>query len=101
MSNYLSDQVQRTLLIVDAMAGNEIHGVKATELANNLSLSPSSVSRALANLEHAGWAEKCPHDDRLWRLGKKPVQLANTVRDGLAKAQQQIAQDTHNYSIMR
>ncbi|WP_432460828.1 MarR family transcriptional regulator [Agarivorans sp. QJM3NY_25] len=101
MSTYISDQVQRCLVMIEALAGHEIEGLSPGVLAINLQLSSANVTRMLANLEHAGWIETCPANPKRWRLAHKPVQLANTVRDGLGREQQRLAQDVHNYSIMR
>lgn len=100
MTDYRSEQVQRTLLTIEAMAGHEAAGIAPSELGKFLAQSPANVTRTLSNLELAGWVERHPADTRRWRLAKKPVQLANKVRDGLSRAQQQLAQDTHNYLIM-
>ncbi|GGA95933.1 helix-turn-helix domain-containing protein [Agarivorans gilvus] len=101
MSAYLSEQVQRTFAVVEALAGKELSGASPKELSRGLTLSPSHITRTLANLEHAGWAERCPNDETRWRLAAKPVQIANTVRDNLGREQQKLAQTIHNYSIMR
>lgn len=97
-TNYISEQVQRTLRIISVMVGHEVHGISPGDIARFAKTSPAMVTRVLANLEAQKFAEELPNNKNKWRLGKCFVQIANTVSLNLNQAQQQLQQDQHNYS---
>jgi DNA-binding IclR family transcriptional regulator len=97
-TNYISNQVQRTLRVIRLMAGNEISGISPTELSNLAKISASDVTRVLANLEAQQFVERLPADNKRYRLATALVQISNTVALNFAQAQQQLQQDQHNYS---
>lgn len=96
--NYLSDNVQRTLTVIKAMAGKEVSGIAPTELAALVQATPSNVTRILANLEAQQFVERLPSDNNRWRLAVAFVQIANTVTINFTQSLQQIQQDQRNYA---
>lgn len=76
--------------------------VRLTDLANNLGLDPSSVSRQVTALERAGWIarEKDPSDQRAQRL-----QLTDKGREVVAAVQrarqQALEQLTPEWSVQQ
>lgn len=101
MSQYISAQVQRVLTAIELMAGKELDGVEPKQLAKELDTSPADVTRILANLAQAGWAERLPGNEKRWRLHKKPVQLSNTVDHNMKNVLRNLQQEYNNYSILR
>ncbi|WP_440053345.1 MarR family transcriptional regulator [Pseudoalteromonas sp. T1lg65] len=101
MNQYVSAQIQRVLTTIELMAGHEIDGVEPKQLAAELSTSPAEVTRILANLSEAGWAERLPANERRWRLHKKPVQLSNTVDHNMKTILRNLQLESNNYSILR
>ena len=97
-NNYISGQVQRVLLVMKAMVGKEVNGISPAELAKLAKVSPSNITRALANLEKAEFVERLPSDIKLWRLSAAMVQMSNTVSHNLTNSLRQLQQDQHNYS---
>ncbi len=98
--SYLSEQVQRTLKVITIMAGNEVNGISPGEIAKIAETSASNITRVLANLQHNGFAEALPSDDKRFRLAAPLVQLANTVSMNFRQHQQQIQQEAHNYGLL-
>jgi DNA-binding IclR family transcriptional regulator len=96
---YISDQVQRTLRVMRAMAGYEVTGISPTEIAKLAKTSASNVTRVLANLEAQRFVERLPNDNKRFRLAAAFVQIANTVTIGLTRAAQQLDNDSHNYNL--
>lgn len=66
--NYISDNSQRTLKILEILAGNELKGLTPGQVAKATGISPSNVTRALHNLLHFGWVELHPQIKGHWRL---------------------------------
>lgn len=97
-TNYISNQVQRTLRVIRIMAGKEISGISPTELSKLAKISASDVTRVLANLEAQQFVERLPADNKRYRLAVALVQLSNTVAQNFTQAQLQLQQDQHNYS---
>ena len=98
--SYLSDQVQRTLKVITVMAGNEVNGISPGEIAKVAKTSAANITRILANLQQAGFAEQLPADKTRFRLAPPLVQLANTVAMNFRQHQQQIQQEAHNYGLL-
>ena len=97
MADYTNAAQQRLLQAIQILSGKETHGLSPTEIALALKTSPSTVTRDLANLQEAGWAEEIQQTGR-WRLGPKPVQISRAFADGLARAQQQLDEIAHRYT---
>jgi DNA-binding IclR family transcriptional regulator len=94
---YISDAQQRLLAVVRTLAGHEIEGLAPGQIAKMAACAPSQVTRDLANLKHAGWAEKLPGSER-WRLGPTPVQIALRHMPGLERARSLLDQTASRYS---
>lgn len=99
-SQYISEQVQRTLKVISVMAGREVQGISPSELARIAQTSPANITRIMANLKQASFAERLPSDPNRWRLAPKLVQIANSVSLNLNQAQLQLQQDQQNYSLL-
>ena len=99
-SQYISEQVQRTLKVMVIMAGREVHGISPSELAKLAETSPANITRILANLRLAQFAQQLPSNSSRWRLAPKFVQIANTVTLNLNQAQLQLEQDQRNYKLL-
>ena len=95
-SRDISDQVQRTLAVVEALAGNEFGGMAVSELAQSARQRADQVVRTLTNLIHAGWAEKM--DTGRYRLAAKPVQIALAFSSALERAESQLAGVRNRYT---
>ena len=97
-NQYISDQVQRTLRVIRVMAGHEVHGISPKEIATLANISPSNITRVLANLEAQQFIECLPSNTKRFRLAAALVQIANTVSFNLTQAMQQLDNDRHNYT---
>lgn len=96
-AKYLCAPQQRLLMLVLCLAGNEIDGLAPAQLAKLNQCSPSHVTRDLANLKHAGWAEQIPATGR-WRLGPQPVQLAMRHMAALDRARHRLDETQNRFS---
>ena len=94
---YISDSQQRILGLMLALAGNEIDGLAPGQLATLNDCSPSQVTRDLANLKHAGWAEQITTTGR-WRLGPQVVQIATRHMTALERAKTRLEEVQSRYS---
>ncbi len=94
---YISDSQQRILGLLLTLAGNEIDGLAPGQLATLNSCSPSQVTRDLANLKHAGWAEQITTTGR-WRLGPQVVQIATRHMTALERAKTRLEEVQSRYS---
>lgn len=99
-SQYLSNQIQRTLAVIHVMAGREVHGISPSELARVIDTSQANITRILANLKHANYAEHLPSNNSRWRLAPRLVQIANTVEANIKQSVQQLDIDQRNYSLL-
>lgn len=97
---YLSEQIQRTLRVINIMAGNEVHGISPGEIAKIADTSSSNITRILANLQKQNYAEPLPWDNSRFRLAAGLVQISNTVALNLRQHQQQLQQDAHNLGLL-
>lgn len=97
---YLSDQIQRTLSVIQLMAGHEVHGVALNDLAKELETSLPNITRAMKNLQHANFVETLPTNEKRWRLSPKLVQITNTVEANMRQVMQQLDIDQRNYRLL-
>lgn len=81
-TSYTNAAQQRILAAVVALAGHEADGLAPSQLAQALRTTPSNITRDLANLREAGFAEQLASGN--WRLGPKQVQIALSFQRGLA-----------------
>lgn len=96
-STYLSDGHQRLLRLIRTLAGNEVHGLAPGEIAKAQDCSPSVVTRDLANLREAGFAEQIVETGR-WRLGPALVQVALAHAREIEKAERKLAETKQRFS---
>ena len=94
---YISDAQQRILQLIRTLAGNEMEGLAPSQIAKLNACSASQVTRDLANLKHAGWAEQITTTGR-WRLGPTPVQVALRHATALERAASRLEEVRHRYS---
>ncbi|WP_448680552.1 hypothetical protein [Pseudomonas nicosulfuronedens] len=87
---YTSEQVQRVLRVLLALASNEFRGLLLKEVATAAECSNDNALRALENLRTAGLAERSVHDDKRWQLGPRLVQIAFAFDTALQKAQREL-----------
>lgn len=85
-TDYINAAQQRLLQLIDLLAGHELQGLAPAEIAKALGCSASAVTRDMANLQTAGWAEKTPKGER-WRLSPHPIQLALRHAAALAEGE--------------
>lgn len=97
MSAYTHEGQQRILSLVMLLAGHEITGLAPAEIAKQQSCLPSVVTRDLANLAEAGWAEKVPETGR-WRLAPQVVQIAIRHAAALDRAQGRLDEIRNRFS---
>jgi DNA-binding IclR family transcriptional regulator len=86
----------RLLLLIEALAGNEVFGMRLTDAAAAVKTGAPAVLRDLRALEHAGWAQQL--DDGKWRLASKPIQVLNAFQWGLQCAGVRIQDVERNYT---
>ncbi|MDH4869840.1 hypothetical protein [Pseudomonas sp. BN515] len=87
---YTSEQVQRVLRVMLALAGNEFRGMTLKEVASAAECSNDNALRALENLRTAGLAERTTYDDKRWMLGPRLVQVSFAFDSALQKAQREL-----------
>jgi DNA-binding IclR family transcriptional regulator len=97
MSDYTNDAQQRVMRAVLVLAGHEVHGLAPAQIARDMQVSPSVVTRDMANLEAAGWAERVPATGN-WRLGPAPVQVALRHMSAMDQAEGRLAEIRQRYS---
>lgn len=95
--DYTNEAQQRLMRLVLLLAGHEVHGLAPTAIARDLGANPSVVTRDMANLAAAGWAEKVPATGH-WRLGPTPVQLGLRHMAAMTRARDQLEAVANRYS---
>lgn len=85
MSKYHNEAQQRLLRVMKAMRGREFDGIRPAEIADKVGTALPNITRDLANLAEAGWAERLPGDEEKWRLGPQFLQIANAHQLALAR----------------
>jgi len=94
---YLHEGQQRILKVILALAGRELSGLAPGEIAKGLDITPSCVTRDLANLQAAGFAEPIAETGR-WRLGPKLVQIAVSFAQELNNRRSQLDEILQRYT---
>ena len=74
----------RILKVIETLSGNEVFGMRLTDLCSALNLAPPMVHRDLQTLEIGGWAQQM--EDGKWRLAAKPIQVLTNFQWGLQSA---------------
>ena len=93
---YINAAQQRVLAIVFRLAGHEIEGIAPSELAAAIRTSASNITRDLANLREAGFAE--PLDTGRWRLTPRVVQISLAAGAAFQRAQQTLDEARQRFS---
>ena len=96
-SSYTNEAQQRILRLLVVLSGNEVTGLKPSEIAVLNQCAPPMVTRDLANLREAGMAELVPETDR-WRLAPAVVQIALKHMTALERAETRLAETRNRYS---
>lgn len=94
---YISDAQQRLLRVIAQMGGHEMDGLLPGQVAKLADCAPSQVTRDLANLKHAGWAEQVPGQPGRWRLGPTVVSLAMRHMTGMDRARTRLDETTRRF----
>jgi DNA-binding IclR family transcriptional regulator len=94
---YTNEGQQRILALVRLLAGHEITGMSPKQIADQQSCSASLVTRDLANLKQAGFAEQTP-ETNYWRLSPEVVQISLRHATALARAQDRLAEVQQRFS---
>ncbi|MBL8471375.1 MAG: hypothetical protein JNM98_06205 [Rhodocyclaceae bacterium] len=97
MADYENGSQQRLCQVIRALAGNEFGGVAPSEIARAVRATPSAITRDLANLAEAGFAEKIEQTGR-WRLGPTVVQIATAFTTHLADAERRLTEINQRYT---
>lgn len=93
---YTNAAQQRVLRALTILAGHEVMGVAAMQLAKALRTSASNVTRDMANLCIAGFAERL--DNGNYRLGPRLIQIAQSHSHGLADIKARVEEIEQRYS---
>jgi DNA-binding IclR family transcriptional regulator len=94
-SPYINEAQQRLLQTIDLLAGNEVQGLAPGEIAKAMGCAASQVTRDMANLQHAGWAERTPSER--WRLSPHAIQLSLRFAAGLAESERVLKDITQRF----
>ena len=94
---YVNSSQQRILLVLMALFGHETQGRAPGELAEACQISPSAVTRDLANLRLAGIAEQMPDGNR-WRLTPRLPQRALAMLDSIRHAASRVEEARNRYT---
>ncbi|QZP26196.1 IclR family transcriptional regulator [Pseudomonas mosselii] len=95
---YTSEQVQRVLRVMLALAGNEFRGMTLKEVAAAAECTNDNALRALENLRTAGLADRSPHDHHRWLLGPRLVQVSFAFDEALRAAQHELNERRQRYT---
>jgi DNA-binding IclR family transcriptional regulator len=93
---YINAAQQRILAMLLRLAGHEIEGLAPSELASALHTSASNVTRDLANLREAGYAEKLDNDR--WRLTPRIVQISLAASTAFTRAQDRLDETRQRFT---
>lgn len=96
---YINAAQQRILALIERMAPHVVEGVMPGELAKAQRTQPSNITRDLANLRAAGWAE--PLDTGRWRLTPRAAHISLQVADALARAQDRMEELRQRFTRTR
>jgi DNA-binding IclR family transcriptional regulator len=88
-TQYTNEGQQRILRLLRNLAGHEITGISPGQLAQSQECSPALITRDLANLKQAGFAEQVP-ETQLWRLSPELVQISLAHGAAMNKAQRRL-----------
>lgn len=94
---YRNEAQLRLCRAIALLAGNEFDGVAPSELAKALKTNPANITRDLANLVEAGFAEQMPDSGR-YRLGPKLIQIALAFQRHVARVSSRLAELEQRYT---
>lgn len=86
----------RLLLVIETLSGNEVFGMRLTDIALAINCAAPKVLRDLKALEAGGWAQQM--DDSKWRLAAKPIQVLTNFQWGLQSAGIKLSDVQKNYT---
>ena len=86
----------RLLKVIEALAGNEVFGIRLKDVAAAVKTSDPTVLRDLQTLQAAGWALQ--DESGLWRLHTKPVQIATSFMFSIDSAKRRIDEICQRYT---
>lgn len=86
----------RLLEVIEALAGNEVFGLRLKDVATAVKTPLPTVLRDLQTLAEKGWALQ--DENNKWRLGPKPVQIATAFAWGITRARQQVTETEQRYT---
>lgn len=86
----------RLLAVIEVLSGNEVFGMRLTDISNAIKAGAPTVLRDLQALEAAGWAQQM--DDSKWRLAAKPIQVLTNFQWGLQSAGIKLSDVQKNYT---
>lgn len=94
----MSNQIIRSLTAIEIMSEHICHGISQADLAKALNVQSTEAGRIINCLLSAEWAEKTPHDNRLYRLTPKVGGLVHKVQHSLQVARNQLKADAAAYA---
>ena len=97
MANYKNTSQQRIIKVMLRLAGHELTGIAPGEIARALNISPSAVSRDLANLHIAGLAEQLPESSN-WRLTPRLSQIGLAMLSSAERARFKVDEIVQRYT---
>lgn len=97
MTTYTNEGQQRVLRLINTLAGHEITGRAPSDLARETNCTASTITRDLANLKEAGFAEVVP-ETGCWRLSPQIVQIAIRHMGALDRATQRLEEVRSRFS---
>ncbi|MDR2092295.1 MAG: helix-turn-helix domain-containing protein [Azoarcus sp.] len=88
--------IPRALALVEALAGHEVTGMRLRDISAAVGVIESTALRDLRRLESSGWAQQM--EDGRWRLASRPIQCLLNFQNGLAEAENRVAEVRRNYT---
>lgn len=85
----LNQSTTKALALMDVLFGHFAHGLTPTDLAQATGMSASDITRYVATLEAAGWAERIPETGRI-RPSVRVAQKAMGVLRSMDSARQRL-----------
>lgn len=94
---YQNTGQQRALKLVLLLSRRVVSGMKPLEISEFLNASPSVVTRDLANLRLAGFAEQIEATGH-WRLSPRVAQIGMDVLADMDRAQRQVDETRNRFT---
>lgn len=89
---------RRVLRLTFLLAGKEFDGMRPSEIAKAMGVSPATVTQDMADLEAEGYAERVPDRPEAWRLSPRLVQIAAAHQDALVRMELKASEIRQRYS---